>query len=76
MIKREIFIFLIVGALTVLVDFSTYFILLSLNIWSIAVCKAIGFITGTLFAYLANKTWTFGHTQPARGSVLRFGLLY
>jgi putative flippase GtrA len=38
--------------------------------------KAAGFLTGSLFAYFANRFWTFGHKQHAPGSVWRFVVLY
>jgi len=76
MIKRELSVFLIVGALTVLVDFTSYRGLLLLGIMSIELAKAAGSITGTLFAYFANRFWTFGHTPHHPSSVWRFAVLY
>lgn len=76
MIKRELGIFLLVGSLTVLVDFLTYRGLLWLAITDIDIAKAIGFITGTIFAYFANRFWTFNHKPHAPGSAWRFALLY
>lgn len=80
MIRRELGIFLIVGSLTVLVDFAIYRTLLwsaALNInVDIDIAKATGFIVGTLLAYFANRFWTFGHQAPAAGSAWRFVVLY
>lgn len=76
MIKRELQIFLIVGTLTVLVDLCTYRSLLWTQLFSIDTAKGLGFITGTVFAYLANRFWTFGHKQHADGTLIRFLLLY
>lgn len=76
MIKRELQIFLIVGTLTVLVDLCTYRSLLWTQLFSIDTAKGMGFITGTVFAYLANRFWTFGHKQHADGTLIRFLLLY
>jgi putative flippase GtrA len=76
MLKREIIIFLIVGTLTVLVDFSVYRGLLATGLTGYAFAKATGFITGTVFAYFANRFWTFGHKNPRAGSAVRFILLY
>jgi putative flippase GtrA len=75
MIRRELGIFLVVGVTTVLIDFVTYRGLA----WGgapIDAAKAAGFLTGTVFAYVANKAWTFGHAGPASGSLWRFALLY
>jgi putative flippase GtrA len=76
MIKRELIIFLIVGLLTVAVDFATYRSLLWLEGVGADLAKAIGFITGTVFAYFANRFWTFGGRPHASGSAARFILLY
>ncbi|WLG43455.1 GtrA family protein [Pseudomonas sp. FP1740] len=76
MIKRELAVFLVVGSLTVLIDFLTYRGLVWTGWMNVDLAKAIGFLTGTLFAYFANKVWTFGHQEHAPGSVWRFALLY
>lgn len=75
MIKREASIFLVVGSLTVLVDFLTYTGLTSLG-GSTELSKGISFLIGTVFAYVANKLWTFGHKEHEYGSLWRFVLLY
>ena len=73
MIKRELGIFLIVGSLTVLVDYLVY----RGVIWiGVDLAKGIGFLTGTLFAFIANRFWTFGHKSHAPGSAWRFIFLY
>lgn len=76
MIKRELGLFLIVGGLTVVVDFLTYRGLLWSGLLGVAPAKALGFLTGTVFAYFANRLVTFGHRPHAAGSVWRFILLY
>ena len=76
MIKRELAVFLVVGSLTVLIDFLTYRGLVWTGWMTVDLAKAVGFLTGTLFAYFANKVWTFGHQEHASGSVWRFVLLY
>ncbi len=75
MIRKEFVIFLVVGSLTVLVDFLMYHLFLWV-VFGYSVAKAIGFVSGTVFAYFANRSWTFGHIQRSRGSAFRFGLLY
>ncbi|MBJ9939179.1 GtrA family protein [Burkholderia multivorans] len=75
MIKREVLIFLIVGTLTVGIDFLCYTLLLGSGV-QYAFAKAVGFIAGTVFAYFANRWWTFGHRRHASGSALRFIMLY
>jgi putative flippase GtrA len=76
MIKRELAIFLIVGTLTVMIDFLTYRGLVWAQLLSVDSAKGLGFLTGTLFAYFANRFWTFGHKAHAVGSAWRFIFLY
>jgi putative flippase GtrA len=76
LIRRQIAVFLIVGSLAVLIDFSTYHTLLWSSLVYISIAKAGGFLTGTIFAYFANKIWTFNQHRHATGSILRFTLLY
>lgn len=75
MIRRELPIFLIVGVMAVLTDFVAYRSIAWIDV-DIHAAKAIGFLAGTIFAYFANRLWTFGHTRPARSSPLRFMVLY
>ncbi|HEX5056006.1 MAG TPA: GtrA family protein [Gammaproteobacteria bacterium] len=76
MIRRELAVFLVVGSLTVLVDFLSYRGLLWSGLLAVDSAKAAGFIAGTLFAYFANRHWTFGNNPHAAGSWYRFILLY
>lgn len=76
MIKRELVIFPIVGASTVLIDFISYRGLIGFHVMEVDMAKATGFLIGTLFAYFANRFWTFGHKTLAPGSAWRFSALY
>lgn len=76
MIKRELAMFLIVGCLTVLIDFLTYHALIRIGVVGVNFAKGGGFMVGTAFAYFANRFWTFGHTRHRPGSSWRFGFLY
>jgi putative flippase GtrA len=76
MIKRELAIFLIVGTLTVMIDFLTYRGLVWAQLLGVDSAKGLGFLTGTVFAYFANRFWTFGHKTHAVGSAWRFIILY
>ena len=78
-IKRELGIFLVVGLLTVGIDFVIYrgFIYLQpFGLESINIAKGFSFISGTLFAYFANRFWTFQQQTTGPGSVLRFIVVY
>jgi putative flippase GtrA len=76
MVKRELVIFLLVGSLTVLVDFITYRGLIEFQVMEVHMAKALGFVVGTLVAYFANRFWTFSHESYVPGSALRFAALY
>ena len=76
MMRRELARFLVVGSLTVLVDLLAYRGVLASGLASVAAAKAAGFLAGTMFAYFANRAWTFGHAASAPGSALRFALVY
>ncbi|MDN4061357.1 GtrA family protein [Massilia sp. YIM B02769] len=76
MIRRELKVFLIVGSLTVLIDFLSYRALLWSALVPVGGAKAAGFLIGTAFAYFANRAWTFGSRPHRPGSAWRFALLY
>lgn len=76
MIKRELAIFLVVGASAVLIDLIVYRGLIEYQVIEVDMAKATGFLVGTLFAYFANRFYTFGHTPHVSGSAWRFSALY
>jgi len=76
MMKRELAIFLVVGASTVLVDFISYRGLIGFQVMEVDMAKATGFLVGTLFAYFANRFLTFGNKSHVSGSAWRFSALY
>ena len=76
MIQRELIIFLIVGILTVIIDFLTYRGLFCAQLLDLDSAKGLGFLSGTIFAYFANRFWTFSHNTHAIGSIWRFVVLY
>jgi putative flippase GtrA len=76
MLKSQIRTFLIVGLLTVIVDFVFYKIFSDVMMFSIELAKSLGFVTGTFFAFVANKYWTFSDRKPGAASVYKFIILY
>jgi putative flippase GtrA len=76
MITRELAIFLVVGASTVLIDFISYRGLIGFQVMEVDMAKATGFLAGTLFAYFAHRFWTFGQKPHTSGSAWRFSALY
>jgi putative flippase GtrA len=74
--KRDLVIFLFVGSLTVLVDFISYMGLVWSNLLQLNGAKTVSFLTGTIFAYYANRYWTFRRAESVAGSWWRFSILY
>lgn len=75
-IRRELSIFVVVGSLTVVLDFIVYRCLTYFFLCDVSLAKAIGFIGGCIFAYLANRFWTFRQQSAHLGSLWRFTLVY
>ena len=75
MFNRRVVIFLIIGINTVLIDYFIYIGLINL-IFEKNFAKALGFISGTIFSYFANKIWTFGDIQSQSKSYIYFTILY
>lgn len=76
MIKRQLIIFIIVGCCTVIIDFALYRFLAIFWEIDINIAKGLSFIAGTLFAYVANRFWTFEYKDHIVGSIYRFIPLY
>ena len=75
-LKRELPIFLVVGACTVLIDYLIYQSCIYGQVVNTEIAKSIGFIAGTTFAYVANKFWTFKRYSHTHASIYRFIALY
>lgn len=71
--KKEFFRFLVMGTLTVCLDFFLYS--LTQGMAGLALAKGVGFVGGAIFAFFANRAWTFA--SPKRGGTpVRFSFLY
>lgn len=57
--------FVLVGGLCALVDYGSYLALIGLGLW-LHLAKALGWVAGTLTAYLINRRWVF---QSSGGGV-------
>ena len=66
--------FILVGALCAVIDFGSYWALLSLGVW-VHAAKAVSFILGTTSAYLLNRRFTF-NARGGAGQAGGFALLY
>lgn len=72
--SHELSRFLVVGSLTVLVDFVVY---LGASVFVVVlVAKALGFLVGSAFAYWANQRFTFPKTESNRLRLFRFAGVY
>jgi putative flippase GtrA len=76
MIGRQLSTFVLVGCITVLIDFLVYQSLLLSNTLTVEIAKGGGFVIGTCFAYFANRAWTFRTEQSSRFSLWKFLILY
>jgi putative flippase GtrA len=72
--QRQLLIFFIVGFTTVAIDAAFYRFLLWTGV-EIDVAKACSFTIGALFAYAANKSWTFKQKKHGMSPVT-FIMLY
>jgi putative flippase GtrA len=73
--RQQVCRFLVVGSLTVLVDYAAYRAIVSLSS-VIDASKAIAFLTGTAFAYVVNRRFTFRSTAPHGSQLVRFLAVY
>ncbi len=72
--SRQLLRFLAAGITAVAIDFASYWLLMAAGM-AVAPAKALGFLTGAAFAYIANRDWTF-RAQGSAAVLLRFTLLY
>jgi putative flippase GtrA len=67
--------FLLIGLVTVLVDYSTYRSLIFFE-YNISIAKSIGFALGTIFSFIANRNITFNVKNNFFGHLIKFSMLY
>ena len=73
--NSQIFKFLIVGMTTVFIDYLFYYFLFLIGITT-DISKGVSFIIGAIFAYIANKYFTFNYYEYSNRSILFFCILY
>jgi putative flippase GtrA len=71
---RSLLRFLLVGATAVVLDGFAYVVLAHLGV-AVDTAKALGFLTGAVFAYFANWRFTFG-ARRSRWSEVLFVVVY
>lgn len=57
--------FLIVGAVSTAVNYALFVMLFTTTALSYLVASMIGYISGMLFGYVLNRSWTFGADVPS-----------
>lgn len=83
MLKKQIIVFIILGILTVIIDYIVYNSLLYTlrdkeisDLYIDIFPKALGFLSGTIFAYFANKYITFKNQKYYGKTLFKFITLY
>ena len=74
--SKDVYKFIIVGLSTVLIDYIFYLILINTNLINVNSCKTLSFIIGSLYAYFANKIFTFESKSLFSDSIFKFFSLY
>jgi len=67
--------FIIIGSSTVVIDLVVYLILLN-TLFVTSTSKAVSFIVGAIFAYFANRSFTFKSSTRGFWRAIFFGILY
>ncbi len=75
-LKHEIVRYALVGGSAVFIDFITYMIMIERLSMNQSLSKGISYILGAIFAFVANKLWTFDSRRKTHEAFLRFALLY
>ena len=73
--KSQLTRFIFVGSTTVLIDFVSYSLLVFIGI-NTQYAKGIGFLSGTVFAYFANRKITFRSSYSGIFRFVIFSVLY
>jgi polyisoprenyl-phosphate glycosyltransferase len=74
-VNYEVGRFLIIGSTTVIIDLVVYLVLLNI-IFDTSISKAISFSVGAVFAYFANRSFTFKTSIKGFFRFIIFILLY
>ncbi|MGI9125288.1 MAG: GtrA family protein, partial [Mycobacterium sp.] len=69
-LKTQMLRFVLTGGFSAVIDFGLYYLLYKVVGMQVDLAKAIGFVAGTLTAYLINRRWTFG-AEPSRSRFIK-----
>lgn len=70
---KEVVLYVVFGALTTLVNWGTYTLLIRAFSLSIAVSNALSWAASVIFAFLTNKKWVFESTSWSMRTLLKEG---
>lgn len=73
---REIIRFLIVGGVSTVLNYSSFFILLKLFDSNYLLSSGIGYIFGLILGYSLNKNWTFEYKNESIKTRLKYLVVY
>lgn len=73
--KRELFGFLVGGSTAVVVDYSTYYLLMYVGL-PISLSKAISYVLGAAVGFVINKYWAFESKKFSVREIVRYTILY
>jgi putative flippase GtrA len=73
--KKELIGFLVGGGTAVLVDYSTYYLLMSMGV-SVSLSKAISYVLGAAVGFVINKFWAFDSKQFSLREIGSYIILY
>ena len=68
--------FLVVGGLSTIVNYSSFYYLLSQMRWGYIHSASLGFLLGVLVGYYLNKAWTFGVEEANAFVFLKYLSVY
>ena len=74
--NREIIKFIVVGFFAVIIDGTTYALMVRAIGIEHGLSKRVSFILGSVWAFFANKHYTFKSSEPARKEIMLFSFLY
>jgi putative flippase GtrA len=75
MIRRQFTRWLIVGVTTNVALYVAY-LALTRSLLTPKVAMTVVYATGVIIGFIANRSWSFGHTGPARSAFLRYVAAY
>ena len=73
--KKDLTKFIIIGFTSVFIDYIIYLFLIKIGL-TIKIAKAFSFVSGALFSYQSNRTWTFKIKYFKLSQILSFTFLY